>query len=129
MVKDKLSIENFDIASLPLSGWQTLAVSYDQQRSAYQSLLGQLQALDKQHKAASDEIDSLTRQKAAATKNIEELEKKLKTDNTETIRKLQSDKQELSGKQEDITAALPLQELGLSSIYDLSSYISELTQR
>lgn len=129
MVKEKLSIENFDIASLPLSGRQTLAVSYDQQRSHYQSLLGQLQALDKQHKTASDEIETLLRQKAAAAKSIDELEKKLKTDHTEIIKKLQSDKKDLSSKQEMLAASMPLQELGLSSVYDLNGYISELTQK
>jgi len=39
MVHDKLSIENFDLASLPLASRQGLAVKYDQQRSHYQSLL------------------------------------------------------------------------------------------
>ena len=39
MVKEKLSIENFDIASLPLASWQQLLETYDQQRSKYQSLL------------------------------------------------------------------------------------------
>ena len=129
MVKEKLSIENFDIASLPLASWQQLLETYDQQRSKYQSLLWELQALEKQLNSVHDEKENTAKQKTAALRNIEELEKKLQTDNSELIKKLQQEKQSLTNEQQQIVDSLPLKELGLSWIYELNTYISELTQK
>ncbi len=129
MVHDKLGIENFDLASLPLASRQWLAMTYDQKRSAYQSLLGQIQALEKQQKTVDIELTKITSQKKNALITIEQLEKKLNTDNSEAIKKLQEEKKTTVVQQENIVATLPLQELNISSVYELNTYISELTQK
>lgn len=129
LVKNKLGIENFDIASLPLAARQILAESYDQKRSAFQSMLGKLQALEKQATTISNEIEKNIQQKKKTLNEIELLEKKLHTDHSATIKKLQYEKQSLASSQEAIVQALPLQQLNMSSVYELNSYISELTQK
>ena len=129
LVHDKLSIENFDLAALPWASWQSLVELYDKQRSEYQTMLGQLQALEKQLTTISRERENIQRQKELAQRNITELQKKLETDNSEAIKMAQENKQSLVDQQEAIIASLPLQELSLTTIYDLNTYISELTQK
>ncbi|MBP6910566.1 hypothetical protein KBC03_03110 [Patescibacteria group bacterium] len=104
-------------------------MTYDQKRSAYQSLLGQIQALEKQQKTVDIELTKITSQKKNALITIEQLEKKLNTDNSEAIKKLQEEKKTTVVQQENIVATLPLQELNISSVYELNTYISELTQK
>lgn len=128
-VQDKLSIENFDTASLPLSSWQELGVKYDQQRSAYQALRGELQALEKQHAEKENEIEKNNKQKDDAQRKIAELSKNLETDNTETIKKLQDEKKSLVAEQEQLKVELRLTERGFASVLELINHKNQLIQK
>lgn len=129
MVHDKLGIENFDIASLPLSSWQILLTQYDKKRSEYQASMGERKALEKQISDVEREIVQLKTQRTNNTNKISELEKKLNTDNSTVVKQLQTEKTEIATKQETIVSSLPLQPLGLDNVYELNTYIIELVQK
>lgn len=129
MVHDKLGIENFDIASLPLSSWQILLTQYDKKRSEYQASMGERKALEKQISDVEREIVQLKTQRTNNTNKISELEKKLNTDNSAVVKQLQTEKTEITTKQETIVLSLPLQPLGLDNVYELNTYIIELVQK
>lgn len=129
MLQDKLGIENFDIASLPLSGWSVLHDQYDKRRAEYQAKMGERKALETQQLHITQEIEKLKEQRIRSKVAIENLEKKLHTDNSAEVKKLQTEKQSIVIAQEGIVATLPLQELNLSNVYELNTYISELVQK
>lgn len=129
MVQDKLGTENFDIASLPLSSWQTLHEQYDKKRAEYQASMGERKALETQQLQTSQEIEKLKEQRAKSKIMIENLENKLNTDNSTIIKDFVIKKQDLLAQQELITHELPLEALGLSNVYELNTYIIELVQK
>lgn len=129
LVKEKLSIENFDIASLPLASRQWLAVSYDKKRSDYQWLLGKLQAIERQYKEALTERENIARQKVETEKTITQLQQKLALNNTELINKLQDERQQQRTQQQTLLNKLPLSELWVESLSELILAIGEILQK
>lgn len=129
MVQDKLWIENFDVASLPLSAWAILHEDYDNKKAAYQASMGERKAIEQQAKNISDEIAQITRNNSQSAIKIEELQKKLNTDNSTIVKDLIIKKQDLLAQQEVLSNELPLEALGLGNVYELNTYITELIQK
>lgn len=102
---------------------------YDNKKAAYQASMGERKAIEQQAKNISDEIAQITRNNSQSAIKIEELQKKLNTDNSTIVKDLIIKKQDLLAQQEVLSNELPLEALGLGNVYELNTYITELIQK
>lgn len=128
LVHEKLGVENFDIASLPLASWQEMMMNYDKQRLDFQSRQGRLQELQKQVFGKESEISTAQRQKQDDERKIADLQKKLETNFDSEIKKIKEQKADYIAEQEKIINTLELGQFGFSKIIELSNYISGLKE-